>query len=384
MNLEPIFFNVNPVNFFIISGILQNFVLAGIIFFRKSDRPVANKLMATAMGIVNLHFAYLMVLDTNLDTFFPPMLWIPYSGLTAIGPIIFFYTQTLADAGYRISKREWRHLIPVAVEVVLQGIMIVQAITHDEMFYNTPFYFYFTPLIYLVTTISIVYYLRRSLQIIRNHELWALKNFSNLKEITLRWLQKLIVYYRVLWIVWVPFIAMFLLFFRFQLMYLVVVLALYGLMLILTYLTFWIGLENLAHVDLLSWKPSEEKTENKNFSRLSASEIRECISAITDLMTVGKIYRNENLNLREVASLIKVDPNLVSYVLNNHLHKNFHDFVNQYRIEEVKSRLNDPTYNHLTVLGIGLESGFNSKTTFNRVFRQVTGMTPSEFQRNVR
>ena len=98
-------------------------------------------------------------------------------------------------------------------------------------------------------------------------------------------------------------------------------------------------------------------------------------------MESDKIYLNENLNLREVALHLKADPNLISFILNNHLGGNFYDFVNKYRIEEVKMKLNSPDYKHLSLLGIALDSGFNSKTTFNRVFKQVMGITPTEFQK---
>ena len=222
---------------------------------------------------------------------------------------------------------------------------------------------------------------RRSLRVIHNHESWALGHFSNLKEITLKWLQKLIAYYRILWLVWVPFIATFLIFFRFQLLYLSIVLVLYLLALILTYLTSWIGLQALMHMNAPGSGVADTKAENKNFSRLSASDVEEIASRITQFMAGEKIYLNENLNLKDFAALVNSDPNLVSFILNNHFKKNFHDFVNHYRIEEVKNKLNDTTYSHLTILGIALESGFNSKTTFNRVFRQIMGMTPTEYQK---
>lgn len=98
-------------------------------------------------------------------------------------------------------------------------------------------------------------------------------------------------------------------------------------------------------------------------------------------MALEKIYLNENLSLKEFALHLKADPNLMSFILNNHMGINFYDFVNRHRIEEVKNKLNNPQYKHLTLLGIALESGFNSKTTFNRVFKQATGITPTEFQR---
>jgi len=379
--MEDIYFNLNPVNFFIISGLIQNFILAGILMFKQGDRQLANKSLSLTILIVNLHLSYLMVLDTNLDNLFPFLLWIPYSFLAAVGPLILFYTKALTDLDFSISKIDVKHFIPVVVEVGLQAIMIVQSILSKELLYNTPLYFYVTPLLYLWATGSIFYYLRLSLSIINNHEVWVLRNFSNLKEITLTWLRKLIIYYRLLWIVWVPFVATFLLFFRFQLLYIVVVLTLYFLMLILIYLTLWIGLEGLGRGSLIFLKHNEVKPDSKNFSRLTPSEIQNHVERINQLMALEKIYLNENLSLREFALHLKADPNLISFILNNHLDNNFYDFVNRYRIEEVKTKLNDPAYKHLTLLGIALESGFNSKTTFNRVFKQVTGITPTEFQK---
>jgi len=378
---EEIYFNLNPVNFFILSGLVQNFILAGLLFFKHGDRQFANRFLAMTIIFVNVHLTYLMVLDTNLDNLFSFVLFIPYSFLTAIGPLIYFYTKAVTDIDFSISKADVKHFIPVLVEVGLQGIMIVQGILAGELIYNTPLYFYVTPLIYIWTTGSIYYYLRLSLGIINNHEVWALRNFSNLKEITLLWLRKLIIYYRLLWVVWVPFVATFLLFFKFQLLYLSIVLTLYFLMLILVYLTFWIGLESFGRGNLIFVKYSEEKAENKNFSRLTTHEIQSQVERINQLMAMEKIYLNENLNLREFALHLKADPNFISFILNNHLGGNFYDFVNRYRIEEVKNKLNNPDYKHLSLLGIALESGFNSKTTFNRVFKQVMGMTPTEFQK---
>ncbi len=375
------YFNLNPINFLIISGLLQNFILAGILFFTQKDRPLANKLLSITIIVVNAHLTYLMVLDTNLDNLYPYFLWLPFSYLTATGPLIFFYTRALTDTGFNISNLSVKHFIPVLVEVGLQLIMITHSIRSSQLIYNTPLYFYVTPVVYIWTAGSIFYYLRLSLRFINNHEVWVLKNFSNLKEVTLIWLKKLIVYYRLLWIVWVPFVATFLLFFRFQLLYLGIVLMLYFLMLILTYLTLWIGLEGFGRANLIFLKENEEKAENKNFSKLTQKEVQDHVARITQVMAVEKIYLNENLSLREFALHLKADPNLISFILNSHLDNNFYDFVNRYRIEEVKNKLNDPAYKHLTLLGIALESGFNSKTTFNRVFKQVTGVTPTGFQK---
>jgi AraC-like DNA-binding protein len=65
--------------------------------------------------------------------------------------------------------------------------------------------------------------------------------------------------------------------------------------------------------------------------------------------------------------------------LNNHLNKSFNEFVNEYRIEEVKKRLVEKGNEHLTISGIALDCGFNSQATFQRAFKHVTGVSPKEY-----
>ncbi|MBV6655045.1 MAG: AraC family transcriptional regulator, partial [Mameliella sp.] len=77
-----------------------------------------------------------------------------------------------------------------------------------------------------------------------------------------------------------------------------------------------------------------------------------------------------------------VHTKVLSAIINSCLGKNFHDFVNEYRIEEVKRRILDPAYDHWSLLGIALDCGFNSKSTFNRIFKKFTGYTPRAFKMN--
>jgi len=62
------------------------------------------------------------------------------------------------------------------------------------------------------------------------------------------------------------------------------------------------------------------------------------------------------------------------------LKKNFNDFINEYRVIDTARKMQDPAYDHITLLGIAFESGFNSKRTFNRVFKEMTGKSPVEFK----
>jgi AraC-like DNA-binding protein len=103
------------------------------------------------------------------------------------------------------------------------------------------------------------------------------------------------------------------------------------------------------------------------------------IEHLLELMEHGKPYLNPDLKIHNIAAALDQPPYSVSQQINQQLGLNFYDFINKYRVEEFKRRVDSGDYNNLTLLGIALDVGFNSKASFNRVFKKHTGMTPSEY-----
>ncbi|GAB2557422.1 helix-turn-helix domain-containing protein [Spirosoma aerophilum] len=96
-------------------------------------------------------------------------------------------------------------------------------------------------------------------------------------------------------------------------------------------------------------------------------------------MQQQKPYTNPNLTIHELATGVKMPPHVLSRVINDGFGKNFFDFINQYRIEAFKQRMEDPRSRHYTLLSLAFEVGFNSKTAFNRAFKKLTNQTPKEY-----
>lgn len=92
-----------------------------------------------------------------------------------------------------------------------------------------------------------------------------------------------------------------------------------------------------------------------------------------------KIYLRSRLSLEDLAEELKLPVRYVSHLINKYYQTNFNAYVNVYRIKEVRRKLGDPKEKHKTLLAIALECGFNSKSTFNQVFKQQTGETPSGY-----
>lgn len=127
------------------------------------------------------------------------------------------------------------------------------------------------------------------------------------------------------------------------------------------------------------------KNEIKTSNKIIPDEKKELIllsQQIKKIIEEEKLYKEMGLTVNEVAEKIGSQTYLVSQAINSCLGKNFFELINRYRVEEAKLLLKDETMNYLSIVGVGFEAGFNSKTAFNTSFRKYTGMTPSEFKKS--
>ncbi len=122
------------------------------------------------------------------------------------------------------------------------------------------------------------------------------------------------------------------------------------------------------------------KPESKLVSADKAKQIRE---QILDYMNAEQPYLSSTITLRTLSSMLNLSPNVLSWVINEGFEKNFNEFINQYRLEYFKKLLIDPENQHISILGLAYESGFNSKTVFNTFFKKVEGMTPKAYQKSL-
>ncbi len=134
-----------------------------------------------------------------------------------------------------------------------------------------------------------------------------------------------------------------------------------------------------SSLPLLESKPTVVKKEEEPLENLEIE-----VERVTTYMEKFKPYTNPKLTLVELAAKLKLPPYLLSRIINAGFNKNFFDFVNTYRIEDFKRRVDDPNFRNHTLLSIAFDVGFNSKTAFNRSFKKITNQTPSSYFRNMR
>jgi AraC-like DNA-binding protein len=100
---------------------------------------------------------------------------------------------------------------------------------------------------------------------------------------------------------------------------------------------------------------------------------------LLEVMNTQKPFKNPELNIAELSEMIESKPHILSRLLNESFHKNFRDFINEYRVNEFIELANSDHLKNFTFLALAYEVGFNSKSTFNLAFKKVTKSSPREY-----
>lgn len=155
-------------------------------------------------------------------------------------------------------------------------------------------------------------------------------------------------------------------------------LANYGQLLLISGLLYY-GLGGGYESQRVAQQTLEEVGEAKADNRVAYST--EQVKRVSQYMEQTRPYLNSNLRLEDLAHQVSLSPKLLSNLINREFGCNFFEYVNGYRIAEVKATLTDPAQADTSVLDLALRAGYNSKTTFNRLFKLDTGVTPSQYRK---
>lgn len=173
----------------------------------------------------------------------------------------------------------------------------------------------------------------------------------------------------------------------------------YPLRLSTTILIYWIGFKGLLrfrimedrivlrenikkHLDLeqkdFDWDQKEDRQE-----KIISKKQQELFNKINTHVIDHKLFLDPYLSLETLANSLQLSSGYLSFLINNYSSNNFSDYINKLRINQVKQIIKDPEYLNYTIVSIGLESGFNSKSTFYKSFKKFTGMSPAEFKKQI-
>lgn len=298
----------------------------------------------------------------------------PRSMSLLFGPVVYFYFLAQTNRAFRIQKRDLWHFLPYGGYFSYKMIFFVQGPEAVEAAYASHLDLVLSYVLRLGLIISFFYYLSRCLDIYTRYRGWSEEQFSNLERIDFRWFRNFI-YGMIFWLAFRE--GMFLLDAIFTLDFYqdwwwnlaLVVVALY------------IGFAGYAqkqpaHIAFMPDALSPEKSANP-------SEKVALAQKLNLLMQTERLYLQPELSLHELAQHLQTNPVQLSATINQVLGKNFNDYINGLRVEEFIRKYTADINRSYTLLSLALDSGFNSKATFNRAFKKIKGCSPQDFLNGV-
>ncbi len=308
------------------------------------------------------------------------------------GPFLYLYTTTLTAGQRRLPLRAALHQVPFAVfalyllGVALQGNHAPHlSLSHDGHAEQLPPFFV---ILLIVTALSGPIYFVVSILRMRDYKRSCMDSFSTIEEINLNWLRILLYIFGIIWTLLMFVAATHHLFHYSSTRFCIN--GLFGSLAIFVVLVGYFGLnqrEIFTHFmmpdqsgDAMPAPESDSKEKYSNMP-LTPQEMQAYVERLKHYMVAEKPYLNPELTLALLASELDIPAHHLSRVINEQFNRNFFDFINDYRVEEVKRKLFDPHFESFSLLGIAFECGFNSKSAFNRIFKKSTGLTPSEYKK---
>ncbi|MEQ8927937.1 MAG: helix-turn-helix domain-containing protein [Fulvivirga sp.] len=144
---------------------------------------------------------------------------------------------------------------------------------------------------------------------------------------------------------------------------------------------FFIGIVGIGNGYLLNNTPESIRYQKSGLTKDGFDSLK---VRLNQYLTETKPYLNSELKVQDVAIDLNVPSYQISQVVNEGFNKTFFDLINEYRVDEFKRNLNDQSLDHLSLLGIAFESGFNSKSSFYKIFKSHTGLAPSEYKKRIK
>jgi len=329
------------------------------------------------------------------------MFYMPMTHPLLMAPVIFFYIKSLLNPYFHFQKKDYLHFIPGTLYILWNIVVAVvdRIIVKDYYLMDGQNDPDFQSWYIALGLISLLCYLLLSYQYYIRYRAFIVQELSFADTVQFKWVRNFL-------------IACFIYFFSTLLLDLINVLGFnvdytttWWYYLLFALLFYYIAITGYAssierkkkfELDFLRYPSNalltfpENAIEDASFEVVSDKnqpistnddlQFQVWKTKVQEVVDQNHLYRDPELTLTDLANQLGTNASLLSKVINRSFGMNFNDFINKYRVIEVKEKLEDISNSHLTIMSLAYDAGFNSKATFNRAFKKHTGENPSKFQ----
>lgn len=361
--------------FFFLQGIIFSFILLkkGVELEKKSSIWMSFFTFLCCLYISPWMFGYAGWY--GIDGYREILFFLPLKHYFLLGPALYFYSKTLMNPSYEFSAKDRLHFIPALLYLIYALVIFITDVLILENFY-----FYadgrdkeLKPIYQFIGATYLIFYVSLSIKIYFKYRSEIYNELSFADTVTYKWFKQflialvIILIARVVFLIFYPnwgdFGIKFWYYFIFSVLF--------------YYIAINSLMNSLSQSIPFEFPDSKQPDNDKNPKLLE--DLSEKKMELEKVMKDQSLYRIPTLSLQDMSRELNVSKEQISTIINQGFGMNFNDYINALRIEEIKNRLELGDSTRFTILGIALESGFNSKTTFNRAFKKYTGFTPIQY-----
>jgi len=352
-------------------GAAQGLLLALALLTTKAGRQTANRLLAALTLTISVVVSGAVLLTSNYVFEYPHLSRLHQPFVFLAAPLLFLYIRELTAPTRRFERRDFLHFIPfVFCFIYLLPYYFKSSEAKIQILvseYVQPEFgqWYYVRSAVLITQVLV--YLILIVIIILRYSRGVAQQKSQPDRAVLFEVRFFVIATGVLWVAAVV-------------RYLVPTMPNLLVPLGASLLIYAMGYLKLRRPELKTVGRGEQPAKKYEKSTLTAARAEKYLDKLVNYMEKETPFTDGDLTVQKLAEKLSIPANHLSQTINERLGQTFSDFVNSYRVEAAKRKLLDPAASHLSVLGIAEAVGFNSKSSFNSVFKKHTNMTPSEFR----
>jgi len=358
-------FHINLYDLAFLGAIFIGLTFAVLLWISKTVNRGANRFLALALLTMILWMMQVLVIDLKLDAY------LPLQFLLALGPLMYFYVLKITRPQYIFSKRDLLHFAPLLLEQLALGLEIRESLKTGEATYATHIFQQINPVLQLLIFTSNIAYLYLCNKLVQRFYRGLQPVLMDRPLIEFRWLRRLLAATALLWLCWLVCVVINYVGYRNQL----------GIQLYYPFYIFFVVIIIwTAAAAFLKPQAAVVAQQSAPVKPPVSAELRAKGAWLKRVMEANLYYQDPELSVGSFAEKLKMPPHELSKVINTVFNKGFNDFINEYRVKDIVAKMQDPAFDNITLLGMAYEAGFNSKATFNRCFKQITGKSPAELK----